>query len=193
MTAEDSLHPHVRVVTWSDSFLVLNTSEWVCNNGTPLVSCAQTVFSIRFPASFDHLSCLRAMVRSASAEAFGTRREADRVAMLAQEMLENVVKSSTNPMCQLKVSRDGPSMTVSVESAPSPEHLTRLRAELEQLAHETAESAFLRSVERAMSLPRGESRIGLARMVFEGRVALVLEPRGSDRICLIAKGEVESA
>ena len=117
---------------------------------------------------------------------------AERAQLVIHEMLENAVKYSERDAndVELAIRSDGRLLDISVTNRPSTEALAVLRAEFASLSSRDAETAYFDAVTRASAVPNGASRLGLARMRFEGRFELALDEETDGRIRVTAHGEL---
>jgi hypothetical protein len=117
---------------------------------------------------------------------------AERAQLVIHEMLENAVKYSERDAndVELSIRSDGKLLDISVTNRPSTDALGVLREEFANLSSRDAETAYFEAVTRASALPNGVSRLGLARMRFEGRFELAMDEDTDGRIRVTAHGEL---
>ncbi len=107
-------------------------------------------------------------------------------------MLENAVKYSSRESdeVELAIRSDGESIDITVANQPTPDSLDMLRSEFASLVSRDAETAYVEAMSRATQLPSGASRLGLARIRFEGRFELSLTEEKDGRIRVTASGKI---
>ncbi|HQP33630.1 MAG TPA: ATP-binding protein [Polyangiaceae bacterium] len=117
---------------------------------------------------------------------------ADRAQLVIHEMLENAVKYSSRESdeVELAIRSDGGSIDITVANQPTPDSLELLRSEFASLSERDAETAYVEAMSRATQLPSGVSRLGLARIRFEGRFELSLTEEKDGRIRVTASGKI---
>jgi len=107
---------------------------------------------------------------------------AQRARVVMQETLENAIKYSLRgPDSELEVT---------IHSTPAPEHLDRLRTELDTIASKAPQQAYIDAFARAAACPDASAQLGLARIRYEGEAELLLEEQDGGRIRLTAMGAI---
>jgi len=148
---------------------------------------------MRFRPVWTYIDGVREFCRFFCATTFKTTDLAERASVVVQETLENAVKYSTggdDAELELCIESHGEKIEFSVSSVPDPTHLPTLRAELSSIAAQTPEQAYVAAFLRAAAEPDGASRLGLARIVHEGRTALSMQEEAGGRIRITATGTV---
>jgi hypothetical protein len=113
--------------------------------------------------------------------------------MVLQETLENAMKySKRRDDCTLELSIQcsARSIAITCTSEPDPEHLDQLREELAQLCAQDPEAAYVAAFQRASVEPHGSSRLGLARMRYEGKFELEMDDDSDGRIRITAVSQL---
>lgn len=153
----------------------------------------QPLVFMRFRPAWTYIDGIREFGRFFCQATFGTPELADRACVIIQEVLENAVKYSTNEAdseLELAIDSDGTNILFSVSSPPDQEHLRILREELTGLHALDPQQAYLAAFLRAANEPDAPSRLGLARVRYEGEVELSLVEEPNGRIRLTAKGKL---
>lgn len=150
--------------------------------GSPLVF-------LRFRPVWTYIDGVREFGRFFCEQTFSDGELAERAQMAIQETLENAVKySSRNEDTELEVSisSDGQRLVIACTSEPDPNHLSKLKMELEQIHALDPEAAYIAAFRRAAAEPEAASRLGLARMRYEGRFELTLDDADDGRVRITA-------
>jgi hypothetical protein len=145
---------------------------------------------MRFRPAWTYIDAIREFGRAFCASAFGQTEVGERVQVVIQEALENVVKYSlqgTNSEMTISVSLEPTEIEIAVTSCPDPAHADYLRKEIESIRDQDPEEAYLAAFQRAADNPEAASRLGLARMRLEGRVELSVAEAADGRISVIAR------
>ncbi|MGH7435251.1 MAG: hypothetical protein ACRENE_06225, partial [Polyangiaceae bacterium] len=85
---------------------------------------------------------------------------------------------------------DGAKLEIAISSLPDAAHVARLRSELSDIHSLNPEQAYLAAFLRAANDPEAESRLGLARIRYEGGVELSLQEQEGGRIRVTATGKL---
>jgi hypothetical protein len=148
---------------------------------------------MRFRPAWAYIEGIREFGRFFCETTFGTPELAERARVILQETLENAVKYSTNGSdaeLELSISADAQRIEFSVASMPDPEHMANLKRELSTMQKLAPEEAYLAAFVRAAGQPDAASRIGLARIRYEGNVELSLSEESNGRIRITAAGSL---
>jgi hypothetical protein len=148
---------------------------------------------MRFRPAWAYIDGIREFGRFFCETTFGTPELAERARVILQETLENAVKYSTNGAdaeLELSISADAQRIEFSVSSTPDPEHMANLKSELTSITQLAPEEAYLAAFVRAAGDPESASRIGLARIRYEGNVELSLSEESGGRIRITAAGSL---
>jgi hypothetical protein len=161
-----------------------------------LASLPRPMVVMRFRPAWVYIDGVREFGRFFCATMFGAPAVAERARIVIQETLENAVKYSTDsPESELElvIQSDDENMEISVSSIPDAAHLMRLRADLSDIHSLAPEQAYLAAFLRAAAEPDESSRLGLARIRYEGGVELSMQEQEGGRIRIIAKGKLWEA
>jgi hypothetical protein len=145
---------------------------------------------VRFRPAWVYIDGIREFGRFFCSATFNEPGIAERAQVMIQETLENAVKYSdraTLSDLELFMSMDGKQLQVSVCSSPSPEHLTTLKREMEQLLAQDPEQAYLAAFERAAQDPGASAKLGLARLRYECHAELSVAEEEDGRIRVTAR------
>jgi hypothetical protein len=148
---------------------------------------------MRFRPAWAYIDGIREFGRFFCETTFGTPELAERARVILQETLENAVKYSTSDAdseLELVISADAQRIEFSVSSTPAPEHMANLKSELDSMSKLAPEEAYLAAFVRAAGDPDAASRIGLARIRYEGNVELSLSEESGGRIRITATGSL---
>jgi len=148
---------------------------------------------MRFRPAWAYIDGIREFGRFFCETTFGTPELAERARVILQETLENAVKYSSggaDSELELSISADAQRIEFSVASTPDPAHMANLRSELDSMTKLPPEEAYLAAFVRAASDPDAASRIGLARIRYEGNVELSLSEESGGRIRITAAGSL---
>jgi hypothetical protein len=158
---------------------------------TPMSAPNEQMIYMRFRPAWTYIDAIREFGRSFCTCAFGQTEMGDRVQVVIQEALENVVKYSldgTNSELTISIGPEPTQIEIAVTSRPDPAHADYLRKEIESIRGADPAEAYLAAFQRAAENPDGASRLGLARMRLEGRVELSVADAPDGRISVIARG-----
>lgn len=148
---------------------------------------------MRFRPAWAYIDGIREFGQFFCKTTFGKQELAERATVILQETLENAVKYSTNSPeseLELKIEAAGEQIVFSVSSLPDPAHAARLRAELSGLHALDPEQAYIAAFQRASDEPEAASRLGLARIRYEGNVELSMKEEDGGRIRVTAVGKL---
>ncbi len=113
-----------------------------------------------------------------------------RAGVVVHELLENAVKYgdlSSNIEVEVRMPQPGMRFSIRVTNRASATRVQTLREEVERIAKQSPEQAFLEAIKRAGGRPSGNSMIGLARISHEGEVTLLVE-EAQGMVTVIAQG-----
>ena len=153
----------------------------------------QPLVFMRFRPAWAYIEGIREFGRFFCETTFGATDLAERARVVIQETLENAVKYSTpgdESELELQIRADGDHIEFSVASQPDPAHIEHLKQELTGLTGVDPQEAYLAAFVRASNEPDASSRLGLARIRYEGNVELSLTEEASGRMRIIAKGKI---
>lgn len=148
---------------------------------------------MRFRPAWAYIDGIREFGRFFCATTFGTPELAERARLVIQEALENAIKYSTDsPESELElcIQSDGDNIEISVSSLPDAAHVERLKSELSDIHSLAPEQAYLAAFLRASMEPDQSSRLGLARIRYEGGVELSMMEQEGGRIRVTATGKL---
>ncbi|MBN2193104.1 MAG: hypothetical protein JW751_09835 [Polyangiaceae bacterium] len=148
---------------------------------------------MRFRPAWVYIDGIQEFGRFFCQTTFRDEQIATRARIIIQETLENAVKYSTpGPSSELELSifAEGEHIEISVSSLPDPAHLDTLKQEIAWLSQADPESAYFAAFERAASCPDSPSRLGLARIRYEGSVELSVGEMSDGRIRITARGSI---
>lgn len=140
---------------------------------------AEITFS---PKWWSYVSSTRIMVSSFCNVALANEDIADKIAMTAQELLENAVKYSSNPEQNVALRftiHDEERISLEVSNQASPESIATLKAQHSEVCEGDPLMAYLQKMQRIAMDPNGEaSQLGLARIRYETGNELMLRVEG---------------
>lgn len=148
---------------------------------------------MRFRPAWAYIDGIREFGRFFCETTFGTAAVAQRACVVLQEALENAVKySDDSPESELEllIQTDGGQIEFSVSSLPVKAHVDRLRTELAEQRELDPEQAYVAAFLRAANEPEASSRLGLARIRYEGGVELALHEQDGGRVRVTATGKI---
>jgi hypothetical protein len=153
----------------------------------------QLLVFMRFRPAWAYIDGIREFARFFCATTFEAPEVAERARVVIHEALENAVKYSTRSAdseLELSIRRCGEDIEFAVSSLPDPAHARRLREELLGLHAQAPEQAYLAAFQRAAEEPDTGSRLGLARIRYEGRTEVSITDEEGGRIRVTAKGKL---
>lgn len=140
---------------------------------------AEVTFS---PKWWSYVSSTRIMVSSFCNVALANEEIADKIAMTAQELLENAVKYSADPERNVKLRFTilaDEKIVMEVSNHASPDHLAVLRAQHAEISTGDPLMAYLQKMQRIALDPAADgSQLGLARIRYETGNELRLQVEG---------------
>jgi hypothetical protein len=148
---------------------------------------------MRFRPAWTYIDGIRQFGGFFCESTFADAHVAERSTMVLQEMLENAVKYSTQATdteLELSLSAVAGGLEISITSRPEPAHLDLLRSELALLYARPAEEAYLAAFERAAGDNASGSRLGLARIRYEGKSEISLIDHRDGKITMTARGQL---
>lgn len=155
-------------------------------------ACRPIVF-MRFRPAWAYIDGIREFGRFFCQTTFGTPELAERARLVIQEALENAIKYSTDSPdseLELSIQSQGDNIEISISSLPDAAHLARLKSELSDIHALAPEQAYLAAFLRASTEPDQASRLGLARIRYEGGVELSMMEQEGGRIRVTATGKL---
>ena len=153
----------------------------------------QPLVFMRFRPAWAYIDGIREFGRFFCATTFEQPELAERARLVIQEALENAVKYSTKSAdseLELLIQSDGDKIEISVSSMPDLDHVERLKADLLDIRSLEPEQAYLAAFLRASHEPETSSRLGLARIRYEGGVELSMHEQEGGRIRVTATGKL---
>ena len=104
------------------------------------------------------------------------KERAERISMAASELLENAVKYASEDEGYLKITiaKGDSEVDVCVKNKAEPHNINILRRELALIQTGQPEQVYLKKMEDA-AMTEGQSRLGLARILFEAGAKLRLD------------------
>lgn len=150
---------------------------------------------MRFRPAWSYIEGIREFGRFFCENTFGTPELAERACIVIQEALENAVKYSSSASqeggeLELLIESDGTNLEISVSSLPDAAHLAKLREELSDIHTLAPEQAYLAAFLRAANEQDQSSRLGLARIRYEGGLEVSLQEQEGGRIRITATGKL---
>ena len=136
---------------------------------------------LRFGPRWTYISCVRKFVASFFMIGLADKERAEQISMAASELLENAVKYASEEEGYLKISiaKSTNSVDVCVKNKAEPHHVNTLRREFALIHSGEPERVYLKKMEEA-ALTEGQSRLGLARILYEGGATLKLDVKDAD-------------
>jgi hypothetical protein len=128
---------------------------------------------VRFPPIWSHIAPLATYI-GALLEVQKRADAAERVAIVAHELLENAVKYG-DPASEVKLdvfTAPGQSVVIRVTNRAHPSRVAILERELHRNRATTPQEAFTRAFERLQHLPEGSTMLGLARVALEANLRI---------------------
>lgn len=131
---------------------------------------------MRFGPRWTYISCVRKFVASFFMIGLADKERAEQISMAASELLENAVKYASEEEGYLKISiaKGTNEVDVCVKNKAEPHHITTLRREFAIIHAGEPEKVYLKKMQEA-ALTEGQSRLGLARILYEGGAKLRLD------------------
>ncbi len=143
---------------------------------------AERLILLRFRPMWEHIHGIREFSGVFTKTTFSDSELGDRVALVVHELLENAIKYSvSDESAELEVSIRHASGTLEIEVAnkPEPAGVPVLRDAFARLNAVPPAQAYLEAMQRAVTLPEGQSGLGLARICHEGCVNLSMHEEGN--------------
>jgi len=140
---------------------------------------------VRFPPKWNHIEPLRQYI-DLSARGRGFNGTADKLGIVAQELLENAVKygdPSTDIELELRVDTAN-GVEIKVANKAHPSRVALLEKEFQKTRTESAREAFTKALQRLHKLPEGATMLGLSRIMMEASVNLQVT---ADRVVVTAR------
>lgn len=131
---------------------------------------------MRFGPRWTYISCVRKFVASFFMIGLSDKERAEQISMAASELLENAVKYASEEEGYLKIAiaKGMNEVDVCVKNKAEPHHINTLRREFALIHAGEPEKVYLKKMEEAAST-EGQSRLGLARILYEGGATLRLD------------------
>jgi hypothetical protein len=161
----------------------------------PIPRTDKPLVYMRFRPAWTYIDGIREFGGFFCESTFADARVAERSTMVLQEMLENAVKYSTRAAdteleLELSLSEVAGGLEISITSRPDPGHLDLLRRELALLYARPPEEAYLAAFERAAGDNASGSRLGLARIRYEGKSEISIVDHHDGKITMTARGQL---
>ncbi|HVW28740.1 MAG TPA: hypothetical protein VHC69_25415 [Polyangiaceae bacterium] len=137
------------------------------------LTASAATLAVRFPPIWTHIQPLAVYV-GAVLEMKGRSDSADRVAIVANELIENAVKygdPASEVTFELFVDA-GLGIVVRVTNKAHPSRVAILERELKRNTTTNPREAFARALERLQHLPEGSTMLGLARVTLEAELSV---------------------
>ena len=136
---------------------------------------------MRFGPRWTYISCVRKFVASFFMIGLSDKERAEQISMAASELLENAVKYASEEEGYLKIAiaKGTNEVDVCVKNKAEPHHINTLRREFALIHAGEPEKVYLIKMEEAAST-EGQSRLGLARILYEGGATLRLDVTDSE-------------
>lgn len=139
------------------------------------------------PKWWSYVSSTRIMVSSFCNVELADEAIADKIALAAQELLENAVKYAASPEHNVSLRftiREGEALALEVTNVGEPEQIAILEAQIAEISATDPLTAYLQRMQRiAMNPDAPGSQLGLARIRYEAGAELGLSVEG-DRVTL---------
>src|ERR1700746_2896540 len=131
---------------------------------------------MRFGPRWTYIRCVRRFVASFFSIGLADKERAEQISMAASELLENAVKYASEEEGYLRISiaKSTNEVDVCVKNKAEPNNINTLRREFALIHSGEAEKVYLRKMEEAAGTI-GQSRLGLARILYEGGAKLRLD------------------
>jgi hypothetical protein len=156
-------------------------------------SSGEPIVFMRFRPAWAYIEGIRGFCRFFCETTYAQPDLAERAQMVMQETLENAVKYSTPGALselEIEITSADDNLRIAITSRPAPEHLAKLKQELEFITSLDPEAAYLAAFMRAANEPAAPARLGLARMRYEGRFELYLNEEADGRARVTAVGKL---
>lgn len=136
---------------------------------------------MRFGPRWTYISCVRKFVASFFMIGLADKERAEQISMAASELLENAVKYASEEEGYLKISiaKSTNEVDVCVKNRAEPHHVNTLRREFALIHSGEPERVYLKKMEEA-AMTEGQSRLGLARILYEAGAKLQLDVKDGD-------------
>ena len=155
---------------------------------------ASDYVELRFGPRWTYISCVRRFVASFFMIGLSDKQRAEQISMAASELLENAVKYASEEEGYLKISiaKGANEVDVCVKNRAEAQHINTLRRELALIHAGEPERVYLRKMEEA-AMTEGQSRLGLARILFEAGAKLHLEVNDDGEVSIHAIFSLEQS
>ncbi len=136
---------------------------------------------MRFGPRWTYISCVRKFVASFFMIGLADKERAEQISMAASELLENAVKYASEEEGYLKISiaKSINEVDVCVKNRAEAHHINILRKELALIHAGEPEKVYLKKMQDA-AMTEGQSRLGLARILYEAGARLRLDIADSE-------------
>ncbi len=137
---------------------------------------------MRFGPRWTYISCVRKFVASFFMIGLADKERAEQISMAASELLENAVKYASEEEGYLKISiaKSTNEVDVCVKNRAEAHHINMLRKELALIHAGEPEKMYLKKMQDAAMSEGQQSRLGLARILYEAGARLRLDVRDGE-------------
>ncbi len=142
---------------------------------------------LRFKPLWLYVDALRDFCGFFAKSSFEDERLGQRVGLVVHELVENAIRYGDEGELELRIERNGASVSVLVANTATDDRAARLREVFQNLTSQSPVDAYQTALQRAPRLPQTESGLGLPRVRYEGQVELSLDTTPG-RVCIIAQG-----
>ena len=144
---------------------------------------------LRFKPLWLYVDQVREFCSFFASATFDDHGMGERISIVVHELVENAIRHGDERELELSMERTPGVVVVRVSNTTSDDGAHKLREAFDEMNALPAEQAYAAAIERSISLPEGQSGLGLSRVRHEGRVELVLEA-GQGRVSISARGEL---
>lgn len=148
----------------------------------------ERLVDIRLRPLWAYIDGVREFGRFFCRTTFESDEIAEQVRLVIQEMLENAVKYSESEWSEVRfvLCRENQRVLISVSNYPTEEAAQDLLEQFDWVSASEPQEAFADALRRAATQTDGSSKLGLARMRFEGGVELSVKREADGRVQVTA-------